>query len=76
MSDDTEMHTGVVVRLTPDGLAIVKDDQKGELHYFTLDELHGYRGEPLKDASVRVGSRIKFVIVPSSSAVANVAVEP
>ena len=75
MSDGLGSHKGVVVRVTPEGLGIVKDDATGDIYYFTFDKLPGYRGESAKEAGVKVGSHAVFATDVGSAAVTSITIE-
>ena len=75
MSGNRGNHTGVVVRVTPGGLGVVKDDATGDPYYFTFDKIPGYRGESAEEAGIKVGSHASFSTEPDSAAVATIMIE-
>ena len=75
MSKAVERHTGVVARVTPSGLGIVKDDATGDSYYFTFDKIPGYRGEPAKEAGIKVGSEASFTTDVGSAAVTSITID-
>ena len=51
---------GEIVRLEKYGLAFVKVEGTGEEYPFRFDQIVGFKGEPLGEMCVRVGSRVSF----------------
>lgn len=75
MSGNLESRTGVVVRITPGGTGIVRDDATRHAYYFTFDKIPGYRGESAKEAGIEVGSHATFVTEVGSTAVTQIMIE-
>ena len=75
MSGNFERRTGVVVRLTPGGMGIVKDDETGHAYYFTFDKIPGYRGESAREVGLRVGSHATFANTVGSAAVTEITID-
>ncbi|MGH8564521.1 MAG: hypothetical protein ACREXW_10715 [Gammaproteobacteria bacterium] len=53
---------GEIVRLEKYGLGFVKVESTGEQYPFRFDQIVDFKGEPLKDMRVRVGSRVSIAL--------------
>lgn len=54
------MPFGKIVRLEKYGLGFVESQDTGKQYPFRFDQVVGFKGEPLNEMEVRVGSRVSF----------------
>ncbi len=60
----SDRHEGVVVRVNPAGLGVVKDARSEQLYAFTFDQIRDYHGESPAEIGLRVGRRVVFYVEP------------
>lgn len=57
---EVDMPVGKIIRLEKYGLGFVESEDTGKQYPFRFDQIVGFKGEPLKEMEVRVGSRVSF----------------
>jgi len=52
--------SGVVLRMSADGLVYIQEEPSGRSYVFTFDKIREYRGQSAQELGLRRGTRLTF----------------